>query len=328
MTLAVGSHNYPISNDAFDIGNLNLRFLVRRLAAIVLVLWAAATLAFLATHLLPGDPATQMLARAGASSQVIAERRAQIGWDRPLLEQYARFVWNLAHFDLGESWIVGRPVTRMLAEAAPPTLELALAAMFVATLLGVGLGTLAASFRGTWLDAVGMTVALLGISTPVAWSGLLVLMVFSVALGWLPATGCDGVLYLILPATVLGLASAGAIARLTRAGLLDVLTETYIAVARSKGLSSWFMLTRHVWPVALPPVLAVMALQFGFLLGGAAVTEAVFARQGLGRLAVEAVLSQDLPVVQGIVLLSAVVYSLVNLSADALHWLLDPRVRE
>ena len=305
-----------------------MRFLVRRLAAIVLVLWAAATLAFFAAHLLPGDPATQMLARAGASSQAIAERRAQIGWDRPLFEQYARFVWNLAHFDLGESWIVGRPVTRMLAEAAPPTLELALAAMLVATLVGVGLGTLAASFRGTWLDAAGMTVALLGISTPVAWSGLLALMVFSVALGWLPATGSDGVLYLILPATVLGLASAGAIARLTRAGLLEVLTEPYITVARSKGLPGWLVLTRHVWPVALPPVLAVMALQFGFLLGGAAVTEAVFARQGLGRLAVDAVLSQDLPVVQGVVLLSAVVYSLVNLSADALHWLLDPRVHE
>ncbi len=269
-----------------------------------------------------------MLARAGASSQAIAERRAQIGWDRPLLEQYARFMWNLAHLDFSQSWITGLPVTRMLAEAAPPTLELAVAAMFVATLAGVGLGTLAASFRGTWFDTAAMTVALLGISTPVAWSGLLALMVFSVALGWLPATGSGGVLYLVLPATVLGLTSAGSIARLTRAGLLDVLTEPYISMARSKGLPERLVLTRHVWAVALPPVLAVMALQFGFLLGGAAVTEAVFARQGLGRLAVDAVLSQDLPVVQGIVLLSAVVYSLVNLSADVLHWLLDPRVRE
>jgi peptide/nickel transport system permease protein len=305
-----------------------LKFLFRRLATIVLVLWAAATLSFFAIHLLPGDPATQMLVRAGASPQAIAERRAQIGWDRPLVEQYARFMGQLVRLDLGVSWIVGRPVTQMLVEAAGPTLELALAAMLVAIVVGAGLGTLAASFRGTWIDSAGMIVALLGISTPVAWSGLLALMILSVALGWLPPVGDDDVLHLILPAAVLGLASAGSIARLTRAGLLDVLTEPYITVARSKGLTGWSVLMRHVWPIALPPVLAMIALQFGFLLGGTAVTEAVFARQGLGRVAVEAVLSQDLPVVQGIVLLSAAVYSLVNLAADALHWLLDPRVRE
>lgn len=305
-----------------------MKFIILRLAAIVVVLWAAATLSFFAVHLLPGDPATQMLVRAGASQQAIAERRAQIGWDRPLAEQYARFVWGIVRLDLGESWIVSRPVTQMLAEAAPPTLELALAAMLVAIVVGAGLGTIAASFRGTWLDSAGMIAALLGVSTPVAWSGLLALMMFSVALGCLPPTGNDDALHLILPATVLGLASAGAIARLTRAGLLDVLTEPFIIVARSKGLTGWLVLLRHVWPAALPPVLAVMALQFGFLLGGAAVTESVFARQGLGRLVVEAVLSQDLPVVQGIVLLSAAAYSLVNLAADASHWLLDPRVRE
>jgi ABC-type dipeptide/oligopeptide/nickel transport system permease component len=305
-----------------------LQFVIRRLAAIILVLWAAATLSFFAVHLLPGDPATQMLVRAGASQQAIAERRAEIGWDRPLMEQYAKYLWGIARLDLGESWIAGRPVTQMLAESAPPTLELALAAMLVAIVIGVGLGTFAASFRGTWLAGASMVAALLGVSTPVAWSGLLALLVFSVALRWLPPTGQGELVQLILPATILGLASAGAIARLTRAGLLDVLTEPYITVARSKGLPGWLMLIRHVWPVALPPALAVMALQFGFLLGGAAVTEAVFARQGLGRLVVEAVLSQDLPVVQGIVLLSAVVYSLVNLAADALHWQLDPRVRE
>ena len=309
-------------------GIRDLRFLILRLASIILVLWAAATLSFFAIHLLPGDPAMQMLVRAGAPPQAIAERRTQIGWDRPLVEQYARFMWNIARLDLGESWITGRRVTQMLAEAGGPTLELALAAMLVAIFVGIGLGTLAASFRGTGLDSVGMIVALLGVSTPVAWSGLLALMIFSAALSWLPSLGSGDVLHLTLPAIVLGLAFAGAIARLTRAGLLDVLTEPYITVARSKGLPGWLVLARHVWPMALPPVLAVMALQFGFLLGGAAVTEAVFARQGLGRLVVDAVLSQDLPVVQGAVLLSATAYSLVNLAADVLHWLLDPRVRE
>jgi len=305
-----------------------LKFLIRQLTSIILVLWAAATLSFLAIHLLPGDPATQILVRAGASQQAIAVRRAQIGWDRPLTEQYARFMWKVARLDLGESWITGRRVTQMLSEAAWPTLELALAAMLVAILVGAGLGTLSASFRGTWVDSTGMILALLGVSTPVAWSGLLALMVFSAVLSWLPSSGGGEALQLTWPAIVLGLTSAGAIARLTRAGLLDVLTEPYIIVARSKGLPGWLIMARHVWPVALPPVLAVMALQFGFLLGGAAVTEAVFARQGLGRLVVEAVLSQDLPVVQGVVLLSATAYSLVNLGADALQWLLDPRVRE
>lgn len=305
-----------------------MKFLIRRLTTILLVLWAAATLSFLAIHLLPGDPATQMLVRAGASPQAIAERRAQIGWDRPLSEQYLRFMSRLIRLDLGESWVVGRPVTRMLLEAAGPTLELALMAMLVAIVMGAGLGMLAASFRGTWLNSSIMIVALLGISTPVAWSGLLALMIFSAALGWLPGAGSSDLLHLILPATVLGLASAGAIARLTRASLLDVMTEAHVTVAHSKGLTGWLVLARHVWPIALPPVLAMGALQFGFLLGGAAVTEAVFARQGLGRLAVEAVLAQDLPVVQGVVLLSAVAYSLVNLAADALHWRLDPRVRE
>jgi len=305
-----------------------LRFLVLRLATLFLVLWAAATLSFFAMHLLPGDPATQLLVRAGASPQAIAERRARLGWDRPLAEQYARFLWQLAQLDLGESWAAGRPVTRLLAESAPATLELALGALLVAATAGVGLGTLAATFRGTWVDSAGMIVALLGVSTPVAWSGLLALLIFSVGLGWLPATGRGGLGALILPASVLGLASSGAIARLTRASLLDVLTESHIAVARAKGLPEWIILTRHVWPVALPPVLAVMALQFGFLLGGAAVTEAVFARPGLGRLAVDAVLAQDLPVVQGLVLLSALAYSVINLLSDGLHWLLDPRVRE
>lgn len=305
-----------------------MSFLFRRLAVSLLVLWAAATLAFWAVHLLPGDPATQILVRAGASPEAIAERRAQIGWDRPLIQQYMQFLWNVARLDLGDSWIAGRPVTRMMAEAALPTLELAVSAMLVALVIGVGVGTLAASFRGTWADGAGMAVALLGVSTPVAWSGLLALMACSAVLGWLSPGRGQGVLSLVLPATVLGLASAGAIARLTRAGLLDVLTQPYITVARAKGLPGWLVLMRHIWPAALPPALTLMALQFGFLLGGAAVTEAVFARPGLGRLVVEAVLAQDLPVVQGVVLLGAAVYSLVNLAADLVHWGLDPRVRE
>lgn len=292
------------------------------------VLWMAATLSFGAVHLLPGDPVTQLLARSGASEQIIAERRAALGWDRPLVIQYADFVHSLAQGDLGRSWISGRAVTSIIAEAAPPTIELALASLLIAVSVGLTLGTLAALQRGQWPDRIGMLLATLSISTPTAWSGLLAILVFSVALKWLPPTGNDGPNHLILPSLVLGLASAGSIARLMRSSLQDVLAENYITAARAKGLPGPLVLVRHAWPVALPTVLAMIAVQAGFLMGGAAVTETLFARRGLGRLMVEAVLAQDLPVVQGLVLLSALVYSLINLAADAAHPQLDPRIRE
>lgn len=304
-----------------------LHFILRRLLAILPVLWAAATLSFGAIHLLPGDPVVQLLARSGAPQHVIDEHRTAIGWDRPWLAQYGDFLWNAARGDLGRSWISGRPVTTLIAEAAWPTAELAMVAMLVAVVVGVSLGALAATHRGAWPDRAGMLVALMGVSTPLAWSGLLAILVFSVGLGWLPPTGSDNVRHLLLPGMVLGITSAGSIARLMRSSLLDVLTENYVTVARAKGLPGLLVLARHVRPVALPPVAAMIAAQAGFLMGGAAVTETVFARQGLGRLMVEAVLAQDLPLVQGLVLVSAAVYSLVNLAADALHWQLDPRVR-
>lgn len=302
--------------------------LCRRLVGMLAVLWAAATLSFGAIHLLPGDPVMQLLARSGASAQVMAERRAALGWDRPLVVQYADFMWNLAQGDLGRSWISDRPVIATIAEAVSPTLELALASMVIAILVGLTLGTLAALQHGKWPDRVGMLIATLSISTPTAWSGLLAILVFSVALKWLPPTGNDGPGHLILPSLVLGLASAGGIARLMRSNLQAVLAENYITAARAKGLPRALVLVRHAWPVALPGVLAMIAVQAGFLMGGAAVTETLFARRGLGRLMVEAVLAQDLPVVQGLVLLSALVYSLINLAADIAHRQLDPRVRE
>jgi peptide/nickel transport system permease protein len=218
-------------------------------------------------------------------------------------------------------------VTRVIAETAWPTVQLAIAAMLIAVLLGVGLGTLAAVRRGTWLDSGSMVVALLGVSTPVAWSGLLAIVLFSLVLGWLPPAGSDGVRHLLLPGLVLGAASAGAIARLVRSNLLNVLAESYITAAYAKGLPGLQVLVRHAWPVAMPGIIAMIAVQLAFMMGGTAVTETLFARQGLGRLMVEAVSTQDLPLVQGLVLVSALVYSLANLAADTLHWLIDPRVR-
>ncbi len=303
------------------------RFVIRRLLAALPVLWAAATISFLAVHLLPGDPATLLLIRSGASAEEIAARRALLGWDRPLITQYGAYLLHLLRGDLGRSWVTGQPVAQMLAEQWPRTLELTLSAMGIAIVLGLTLGTLAALRWGTWVDTACMSVALVGLSTPIAWSGLLGLWLFSLKLAWLPPSGLGSPAHLVLPASVLGLASAGPIARLIRGGLLDALAEPFITAAKAKGLPPSRLLIRHAFPVALPPALAMMALQFGFLLGGAAVTEALFVRPGIGRLAVEAVLNQDLPVVQGVVLLGAATYLLVNLAADITQWLLDPLAR-
>ncbi len=311
-----------------------LRFLIHRLLAALPVLWGAATLSFVAVHLLPGDPATLLLIRSGASPEVIAARRALLGWDRPWLVQYGTYLLDLLRGDLGRSWVNNQPVARLLSEQWLHTLELTFSAMAVAIIIGIGLGVVAGMRRDTWADGLSMGIALLGLSTPVAWSGLLAIWSLSLLqatttgkllLDWLPFGGREGVHALVLPALVLGFAATGPIARLTRSGLIDTLAEPFVTTARAKGLPPSLLLFRHAIPIMLPPVLAMIALQFGFLLGGAAVTEALFARQGLGRLAVEAILAQDLPVVQGVVLLGAATYTVVNLLADLAQWLLDPR---
>jgi ABC-type dipeptide/oligopeptide/nickel transport system permease component len=233
-----------------------------------------------------------------------------------------------AIFDLGRSFFTGRPVTTTILEQLPATLTLALAAMVVAVTAGLGLGLLAAIKQGSWLDLAVTGLATMGISTPVFWSGLLAIWLFALVLGWLPATGQGGVQFLILPATVLGFSAAGAIARLTRASVVDVIEKPYIHVARSKGLSPRPLLLRHTLRVALLPVITVIGLQFGFLLGGAVVTETIFARPGLGRLVVSAILRKDYPIVLGVVLVGVVGYVTVNLVTDLLYGALDPRIRK
>jgi ABC-type dipeptide/oligopeptide/nickel transport system permease component len=308
-----------------------LIYTLRRLLTLVPVLWAAATLTFLSVHLAPGDPATAQLAQSGASAAAIAQRRAALGLDDPLELQYTRYLEGALRGDLGRSWHSNRRVTQVIGEALPPTLALTLTATVAALLIGVTLGTVAAlarrARRWAWLDSACMTLALTGLSTPVAFSGLAAILIFSLYLGWLPATGQGGLDHLLLPTLVLGWAGSGGLARLVRDRLLDVLDQPYIVAARARGIPAVRLLRRHAAWVALPDVLTMLALQVGFLLGGAVITESVFARRGLGRVAVEAVLAQDLPVVQGIVLLAALVYTLSNLAADLAHLWLDPRLR-
>lgn len=304
-----------------------LQYIGRRLIISIPVLWGVATLVFLMMHLLPGDPAELMLAESGGSSQSIAQLRRQLSLDDPLYVQYGRFLANALRGDLGRSIFTNRPVTRTILEQLPHTVQLAVAAMVVAVVIGAALGIAAALNRNTWVDSLCVTIAVAGASMPIFWSGLLLILLFSSLLHWLPATGQGSLRHLIMPALVLGLASSGSIARLVRSTMLEVLGQQYITAARAKGLSERVVVYRHGLKNALIPVITVMGLQFGYLLGGAVVTETVFSRQGLGRLVVDAILWKDFPIVQGAVLLAAAVYTLVNLLIDISYAVMDPRIR-
>jgi len=304
-----------------------LQFIGKRLLASIPVLWGVTTLVFLALHLLPGDPAELMLAESGGSAESIAYLRDQLGLDDPLYVQYGRFLLNTLRGNLGRSIFTNRPVLQTILEQLPSTIDLALAAMLMAIVLGTGLGILAALNHNSWLDNVCMAIAVAGVSVPIFWSGLLLILLFASTLHWLPATGQGGLKHLLMPAVVLGFASSGTIARLVRSSLLEVLHKEYIITARAKGLSERLILTHHTLKNALIPVITVVGLQFGFLLGGAVVTETVFSRQGIGRLIVDAILWKDFPLVQGGVLLAAVTYTLVNLLVDISYAFADPRIR-
>ena len=305
-----------------------LVYVIRRMLIALVVLWGVATIVFLLLQVIPGDPAETMLAGSGASEARIAQTRQDLGLDDPLLVQYGRYLLNALRGDLGRSLYSNRPVILTISEQLPATLQLAAAALLVAVILGLSLGILAAIRAGTWIDQTVMGVAVLGVSVPVFWSGLLLIWIFSVSLNWLPATGADGWQHLVMPAAVLGLVGAGPIARLVRASLLNALRADYIAMAQAKGLPGRAVVGRHALRNAIIPVIALIGLQAGFLLGGTVVTEAVFARPGLGRLVVDAILSKDLPMVQGVVLLIAAMYVVVNLLVDVATLALDPRQRQ
>jgi len=291
-------------------------------------LWGITTLVFILLRVLPGDPVRTILAASGASEAAIAQARAQMGLDEALPIQYGRYLWNLAHGDLGRSLFSNRPVLLTIAEQLPPTFELAAAALVVTIVLGLGLGVLAARYAGSWLDRVTVGIAVLGVSTPLFWSGLLLIWLFSLVLRWLPASGADSWRHLVMPAILLGAVGAAPLVRVVRSNLLTILQTDYITVARGKGLPEALILLRHALRNALLPGLNLIGLQAGFLLGGAVITETVFARPGLGRVVVDAILWKDLPVVQGAVLLIAGIYIIVNLGVDLISIVLDPRQRE
>ena len=273
-----------------------------------------------------GDPAT-LLVTQDATQADIAEIRRAYGLDQPLSVQYARFIGRAARGDLGYSYRQGLPVTELIVERLRATLELALAGLAVTVIVGVPLGIVAAARHGSSVDTAAMTAALLGTSVPSFWLGLLLIIVFGVQLRWLPVSGSGTLKHLLMPAFVLGGFYAAQISRLTRTSLLEVLAQDFVRTAWAKGLAVRAVILKHVLRNATLPVMTVLGMDFGRMLGGAVVVETIFAWPGMGRLAVQAVLGRDFPVVQGVAIMGAAIFLAVNLLIDLLYGWVDPRLR-
>jgi peptide/nickel transport system permease protein len=292
------------------------------------------TIVFLLIHLIPGDPVSVMLGPDATQTQIDATRRA-LGLDRPIHEQLVKFFARILRGDLGQSYFLDRPVTTALRERAEPTLVLTVTALLVAVLIGVPSGVLAGAHRGSWWDRTLMTGALMGVCIPGFWLSLNFIYLFAVRLGWLPAAGYTSLFvdplgtlrHMVLPAVSLGFNQSALIARIARSCMLDVLAQDYIRTARAKGLSQPVVVYVHALRNALVPVTTVIGITMAILIGGAVVTEIVFNIPGLGRLIISAILRRDYPVVQGVVLVTAAAYVVINLAVDVLYAFIDPRIR-
>jgi peptide/nickel transport system permease protein len=302
------------------------RFLVRRVLMTMPVLLGVATLVFLLIHLVPGDPVQAMLGETASPAEVAALRE-RLGLDRPLLMQYGDFLKEAAAGNLGQSLRTNQPVTRAILERMPATFELAASAMLVAMLIAIPLGIIAAVRAGTSVDYMATTVALLGVSLPNFWLGPLLAILFAIELGWLPVSGRGSLANLVLPAITLGAPLAAVLARMTRASVIEELSELYVLAARARGVSMWRAVLRHAFRNSLIPIVTVLGLQTGAVLTGAVITETIFGWPGVGRLLIQSINFRDYPLVQGCILLIAVTYVTMNLLTDLAYGLLDPRIR-
>jgi peptide/nickel transport system permease protein len=303
-----------------------MAFVLRRVAGAALVIFGTITLVFAILYWLPGDPAV-LVAGENATEESIARIRTLLGTERPLWEQYGDYLAGLAQGDLGTSFATQEPVTVRLWAQFPSTLALTLLASTVAIVAGVLLGVVAAVSRGRWLDQAIQAVMLFFTSMPSFWLGILLILLFSVTLQWLPAIGSDSFAQLILPVSCLGLVASGRLMRMVRNSVLDVLDEPFVTTLRAKGLVEWQVLFRHVLRNALIPVVTLLGILVGELLSGTVVVETLFARQGIGRLLVDAVGVKDIPVIQGTVLIASISFVLINLLVDLSYSVIDPRVR-
>ncbi len=303
-----------------------LHFILSRLLSMLFVVLGVVTLVFLLIHLVPGDPVQAMLGEHATATD-LQVLRIQLGLDQPLPVQWYTYIFNLLQGDLGQSLYSKQPINEILLQRIPATLELAVAALIVAIIIALPLGSIAAIRRDSVYDHGAMMFSLIGVSIPNFWMGPLLIIIFSLQLGWLPVSGRDGLDSLILPAITLGTALAAILARMVRSTLLEVLQEDYIRTARAKGLTQFKIITHHALRNTSLPIITIIGLQLGHLLGGAVITEMIFSWAGVGQLTVEAIQRRDYPVVQACVLLISVVYVLVNTLTDILYAVLDPRVR-
>jgi ABC-type dipeptide/oligopeptide/nickel transport system permease component len=298
--------------------------IAQRLISIVSLVLIVATLSFFVLRVAPGDAVSAQLEQSGASQEDIESVRRQLGLSDPLGKQYIRFITGLMRGDLGYSLVNGQSVSKLIGDRLQSTVILAFTAITFATIVGVSFGTLAA-FENI-ASRMARAVVDLSISAPIYWTGTLAIVIFSAQLGWLPSTGTGRIDALILPVFVLGFHAMGGIARVLQANVREARSAQFIQTARSKGLPEWLIIRRHILRVALPPVITVIALQAGFLMSGTVITESIFVRPGIGRLLLDSVLLQDYPVVQGIIILSALVYAALNMLADHISQMVDPRL--
>ncbi|MBN1679968.1 MAG: ABC transporter permease [Anaerolineae bacterium] len=300
-------------------------YVLRRLVTALAVAWLAISLAFVALRWAPGDAVDATMGRAGVPPEDLEARRDELGLNDPVWRQYGAYLGGIVRGEWGESLVSGQPVREMIAQSIGATAVLALSALTVAVVLGISLGIVAGVSSWAGLRYGAEALASLALSTPIYWTATLVIYLFTVVLDVLPGVGGRGVRYLILPACVLGFHTAGSIAQVTASSVRQAAGQDFVWTARAKGLPGLDVLD-HILRVGLLPIVAVVALQFGFLLGGTVITEMIFVRQGLGRVLLTAVDTRDYPVIQGVVAFSALVYSLINALADVLYRLIDPRL--
>jgi len=302
------------------------QYILRRLLIAIPSVFGVLIIVFAMVRLAPGDPAL-LLAGELADAETVERIRERFGLNEPPHIQFGRFISGVVQGDLGRSTRTNRQVTEDLADYFPNTLELALGAIVIALVIGIGLGVASALRPNTWVDALAMILALIGVSMPVFWFGLLAIMYFSVELGWFPVAGRGTLAHLVLPAITLGVSSTGVIARMTRSAMLEVLGQDFIRTARAKGLPGRGVVFKHALRNALIPVITVGGLEFGSLMAGAVITETVFNWPGIGRLLVQSILARDYPVVQGAVLVIALSFIVINIIVDLVYAFIDPRIR-
>lgn len=301
-------------------------YIIQRLLNAMIVMFGVMTLVFLLIHIVPGDPVEVMLGEAARPADIEAMRSA-LGLDKPIFTQWKDYFFSVLQGDLGKSLHSQRPVFDLIVERVPATATLAIVSLILAILMALPLGIFAALHKDTWIDNTSMSVAILGISMPNFWMGPVLILIFSIGLGWFPVSGDNGIASIVLPALTLATALMAILSRMIRASMLEVLNENFICAARARGLSEWHITIRHALRNAALPVITIIGMQLGALLAGAVITETVFSWPGIGQLTIDSIQRRDYPVVQACVLLISLTYVVVNLLTDLAYAMFDPRVK-